>query len=59
MNRDSNLWAWCKIRRKTFNCRNKGYIVAEAPWWKTTYYEIHYENPEDVEKYSERFWGWT
>lgn len=35
----------------------KGYIVAEAPWWKTTYYEIHYENPEDVEKYSERFLG--
>ncbi len=35
----------------------KGYIVVEAPWWKTAYYEIHYENPENVEKYSERFLG--
>lgn len=35
----------------------KGYITAEAPWWKTTYFEVHYENPADVEKYSERFLG--
>lgn len=33
----------------------KGYIVVEAPWWKTRYFEVHYENPEEVEKYSERF----
>ena len=35
----------------------KGYIVAEAPWWRTTYFEVHYENPGEVEKYSERFLG--
>lgn len=35
----------------------KGYIVAEAPWWKTAYFEVHYENPGEVEKYSERFLG--
>ena len=35
----------------------KGYIVAEAPWWKTTYFEVHYENPGEVEKFSERFLG--
>ncbi len=35
----------------------KGYIVAEAPWWKTSYFEVHYENPDEVEKYSERFLG--
>lgn len=35
----------------------KGYIVSEAPWWKTSYFEIHYENPDEVEKYSERFLG--
>ena len=35
----------------------KGYIVAEAPWWKTTYFEVHHENPGDVEKYSDRFLG--
>lgn len=35
----------------------RGYIVAEAPWWKTAYFEVHYENPGEVEKYSERFLG--
>lgn len=35
----------------------KGYIVAEAPWWKTSYFEVHYENADEVEKYSERFLG--
>lgn len=35
----------------------KGYIVVEAPWWKTTYFEVHYENASQVEKYSERFLG--
>lgn len=35
----------------------KGYIVAEAPWWKTTYFEVHYEDAGTVEKYSERYLG--
>lgn len=35
----------------------KGYIIAEAPWWRTTYFEVHYENPGEIEKYSERFLG--
>lgn len=35
----------------------KGYIVAEAPWWKTNYFEVHKENPDDVERFSERFLG--
>ncbi len=35
----------------------KGYITAEAPWWKTNYFEVHRENPEDVERFSERFLG--
>lgn len=35
----------------------RGYLVAEAPWWKTGYFEVHYENPEEVEKYSECFLG--
>lgn len=35
----------------------KGYIVAEAPWWKTTYFEVHYEDPSEAEKYSEHFLG--
>lgn len=35
----------------------KGYIVAEAPWWKTKYFEVHYEDPNELEKYSDRFLG--
>ncbi|MBP3602589.1 MAG: Gfo/Idh/MocA family oxidoreductase [Lachnospiraceae bacterium] len=35
----------------------EGYIVAEAPWWKTTYFEVHYEDASKIEKYSERFLG--
>ena len=35
----------------------KGYLVAEAPWWKTTYFEVHYEDPGKVEKFSDRFLG--
>ena len=34
-----------------------GYIVAEAPWWKTSYFEVHREDPNDVEKYTDRFLG--
>lgn len=32
-----------------------GYIVVDAPWWKTTYFEVHYEDPDKVEKYTESF----
>ena len=35
----------------------KGYVVAEAPWWKTVNMEVHYENPLEVEKISESFQG--
>lgn len=34
-----------------------GYIVVEAPWWKTSYFEVHHEDVNDVEKYSDRFLG--
>lgn len=35
----------------------KGYIIAEAPWWKTRYFEVHYEDPGNVEKFSDGFLG--
>lgn len=35
----------------------EGYIVVEAPWWKTSYFEVHHEDPNDVERFSERFLG--
>ncbi len=35
----------------------QGYIVVEAPWWKTSYFEVHYEDATKVDKYSETFLG--
>lgn len=35
----------------------KGYIQVDAPWWKTTAFTAHHEDPGEVEKYSERFLG--
>lgn len=35
----------------------KGYIVAEAPWWKTSYFEVHYEDASVVKKYSDTYLG--
>lgn len=29
----------------------KGYIFVPAPWWKTDYFEIRYENPVDNKRY--------
>ncbi len=29
----------------------KGYIYVPAPWWKTDYFEIRYENPTDNRRY--------
>ena len=35
----------------------KGYIVVAAPWWKTSYFEVRYEDPDRIERYSDRFLG--
>ncbi|MDE5848957.1 MAG: Gfo/Idh/MocA family oxidoreductase [Muribaculaceae bacterium] len=29
----------------------KGYIYVPAPWWKTDYFEVRYENPSDNRRY--------
>lgn len=29
----------------------RGYIYVPAPWWKTDYFEVRYENPEDNRRY--------
>lgn len=44
-----------KSEGKLLICGTTGYIVVEAPWWKTAYFEVHHENPNDVEKFSDRF----
>lgn len=35
----------------------KGYIIVEAPWWKTSYFEIHYEDASQIDRYSEKFFA--
>lgn len=29
----------------------KGYIYVPAPWWKTDYFEVRYENSEDNQRF--------
>ena len=29
----------------------KGYIYVPAPWWKTDYFEVRYENPAENQRY--------
>lgn len=35
----------------------KGYILVPSPWWLTKYIEVHYEDPNKVERYSAPFEG--
>lgn len=35
----------------------KGYIYIPAPWWKTDYFEVRYENTDDNKKYFYRLDG--
>ncbi|MBQ8247812.1 MAG: Gfo/Idh/MocA family oxidoreductase [Lachnospiraceae bacterium] len=35
----------------------KGYIVVDAPWWKTQSFEVRYENPNQNDKYFTKFLG--
>ena len=35
----------------------KGYILAEAPWWLTRYFEVRYEDPMKKERYFSNFLG--
>lgn len=34
-----------------------GYILAPSPWWLTRYFEVRYEDPNKIEKYSPKFLG--
>lgn len=35
----------------------KGYILAESPWWLTKSFEVRYEDPNKIDKYSPKFLG--
>lgn len=34
-----------------------GYIKVDAPWWKTTHFEVHYEDASKIDMYDEEFAG--
>lgn len=35
----------------------EGYILAPAPWWLTSHFEVHHEDPDDVQSYDIAFLG--
>ena len=35
----------------------KGYILVPAPWWLTSYFEVHYQDPNHIERYQIPFLG--
>ena len=35
----------------------RGYVYVPAPWWKTEYFEMRFENQSDTEKYFYKFAG--
>ena len=35
----------------------RGYVYVPAPWWKTEYFEMRFENSGDTEKYFYKFAG--
>ena len=35
----------------------RGYVIAQAPWWKTQKFQVRYENPDEVVNYEEEFIG--
>ena len=35
----------------------RGYVYVPAPWWKTEYFEMRFENQSETEKYFYKFAG--
>ena len=35
----------------------KGYILAESPWWLTKSFEVRFEDPDRIQRYSPKFLG--
>lgn len=38
-------------------CGTRGYVIVQAPWWKTQKFQVRYENPNEVVNYEEEFIG--
>ena len=55
----ANIWIGVKKEGELIISWTKGYIYVPAPWWKTEYFEIRFENPNKNEKYFYKFdWDW-
>lgn len=35
----------------------KGYILAKSPWWLTQEFEVRYEDPNKIDRYTTRYFG--
>ncbi len=46
-----NVGKGVKSEGELIVCGTKGYFYVPAPWWKTDYFEIRYENPADNKRY--------
>lgn len=51
----ANIWIWVKKEWELIISWTKWYIYVPAPWWKTEYFEIRFENLNDTEKYFYKF----
>ena len=55
----ANVWLGVKKEGELIISGTKGYIYVPAPWWKTEYFEIRFEKPENTEKHFYKFdWDW-
>ncbi len=55
----ANIWIWVKKEWELIISWTKGYIYVPAPWWKTEFFEIKFEDTNDVEKYFYKYaWDW-
>ncbi len=51
----ANIWIGVKKEGDLIISWTKGYIYIPAPWWKTEYFEIRFEDSKDNEKYFYKF----
>ena len=47
----------CKTEGNLIITGTSGYIYVPAPWWKTEYFEMRFEKPENTTKYFYKFEG--
>jgi len=51
----ANIWIWVKKEWELVISGTKGYIYVPAPWRKTEYFEVRFENSNENEKYFNKY----